>query len=84
MPCSVQAAHAAAIDRLVLDVVVDQKGVVEHLDRGRDQHRIFAVPTESAAGGDAQRRAQALAAARGVLAHQAIQTVDRTTLGNEP
>src|SRR6266542_1717615 len=79
----VQASLAATIDRLVFDIVVNQEGVVEHLHGRRDLHRVFTVPSESTARGDTECRTQSLAAASGVLAHQPIQAVDRTTIGDE-
>ena len=55
----VQRGPAAAHHRLVLDVVVDEEGVVVELQRGRGRQDGLDAAAEPPACGDAQRRAQA-------------------------
>ena len=47
----------------VLDIVVHQKGVVQHFKAGGRRERVFGAASQRAGGGDAQRRPQALAGA---------------------
>ena len=69
----VQRRPAAAQQRLVLDVVVDEEGVVVELERrGGRQHGV-EVTAEPEARGDAQRGPQRLPAAQGVVEDEVEQ-----------
>ena len=79
----VQRRLATTPPRLVLDVVMDEKGVVIQLQRrGGRQHRL-KVAAEPQAGRDAQRRPECLPAAKGVVEDQLVKSAGTTLAGSE-
>ena len=67
---AVRAQHrylAAAKLRSVLDVVMDEEGIVEELERGRRDERLLGTPPGCPARGEADRRAQPLAFSKWIV-----------------
>ena len=69
----VQGGPAAAQQRLVLDIVVDEEGVVVELQRGRGRQDRLDPAAQTQAGGDAQGRPYRLSAAVRVVEDQLEQ-----------
>ena len=69
----VQRRPAAALLALVLDVVVDEEGVVQQLERDRRAHRVLDARAEGARRRDAQARPQHAAAAARVVGDEAVE-----------
>ena len=57
----------------ILDVVVHEKGVVQHFDAGRRQKRIVRTAAQRTRGGDAERRPQAFARSIEEILHQGVE-----------
>ena len=80
----VEGRRAAAQLAVVLDVVVDEERVVEHLDGGRRRERVVELAAER----DARRQAQAgtdrLAAATGVVGHEVPELGSGLLVGQVP
>src|SRR4051794_25157052 len=73
----VEARSAAAELALVVDVVVDEQGVVEELDGDGSTQRLLGPRAESPGGGDAEARAHHLAAPAGVVRDQVVEIAPR-------
>jgi hypothetical protein len=67
----------APVEAAVLDVVMDEEGVVQQLDRHRGRQRLLDRAAEGTAGGDAQRRAQPLAHVRQRARDQVVEVAPR-------
>jgi hypothetical protein len=81
----VEGRPAAAQDRLVLDVVVDQEGVVVQLQRRRGREDGFEPPAQAQARRDAQRGPQRLTPAERVVEDQVEEAARRpAAAGEEP
>ena len=73
--------HAAPGVAAVLDVVVHEEGVVQHLDAGGGGQRVLRPTAQRARRRDAQRRPQALARAVDEVLHQRVQVRLRLRVG---
>ena len=67
----------------VLDVVVDQEGVVQQLERDRDRQHVAVVAAEGAAGGHAQGGPDALARPAGVRPGDAVEPAVRLAIRDD-
>ena len=65
----------------VLDVVVHEEGVVQHLERRSRGHRVRLFPAEGLRRGDAQRGPDALPGARQVRRDQIVEVTARLVRG---
>jgi hypothetical protein len=68
-----EARRASSALALVLDVVVNEKGVVEKLERGGGRQRVPQHAAEGATRRNQQRRAQALAEPGAKIPHRLIK-----------
>ena len=57
----------------ILNVVVHEKGVVQHFDAGRRQKRIVSAAAQRTRGCDAERRPQAFARSIEEILHQGVE-----------
>ena len=64
---------AAALVRMVLTIVVDQEGVVKHLQRGSGVEPVVERSAACLARREEQRRAQALPLAQRIIEHRTVQ-----------
>ena len=69
----VQGRAAAAVLAFVLDVVVDQQRVVQHLDTGGRAHGVLRLGPERLRCRDAQARPHHLAAARRIIGDRIVE-----------
>ena len=78
----VQGRFAPSTQAAVRDVVVDQEGVVEHLDRDGRKHHLGLVTAERDRGGQADRRADVLGRPSGIVADQVVQPAVGLAVGD--
>jgi hypothetical protein len=74
----------ASVQAPVLDVVVDEEGVVQQLDRHRRRQCLLDRPAEGAARGDAQRGTQPLADVRELTRDQVVEIAPRLAVRELP